>query len=141
MLEKNITSDFQFVDSYIRNSSFKIHNRNLGNNKLNLAIEVKFSEIKENKDELSAELRLKNFVEVNDDTGNPLIEIEVEMAGIFKAHNMDKDEFIKCMKFNGTPIIYQSIRSYIMSMSALSGVETIRIPLINYVEFFKDEQN
>jgi preprotein translocase subunit SecB len=137
MEEKNIRAAFQFVDSYIRNSSFKIHNRNLENSKMDLGIEVSISNLKENKEELSAELRLKNSVDVIDDNGNRLVEIEVEMAGIFRAHNMDKDKFMEFMKFSGTPIVYQSIRSYIMNISALGGIETIRTPLINYVEFFK----
>ena len=137
MEEKKIISDFQFIDSYIRNSNLKIHSRNLKNSKLELGIEVNISESKENKEELSAELRLKNIVKINNNNDDLLVEIEVEMAGIFKAHNIDKDKFVQFMKFSGTPIISQSIRSYIMNISALGGIETIRIPLINYVEFFK----
>lgn len=139
MEERNIMSDFQFIDSYIKSSNYRIHNRNIKNSKLELGIEVNISELKENKEELSAELRLKNLVKINDNQGNVLVEIDVEMAGIFRAHNMDKDKFIQFMKFSGTPIISQSIRSYIMNISALGGIETIRIPLINYVEFFKND--
>lgn len=40
----------------------------------------------------------------------------------------------KSIEFNKN----QSIRSYVMNISALSGIDTIRIPLINYVEFFKN---
>lgn len=137
MEEKKIMSDFQFIDSYIKSSNFKIHNRNIKNSKLELGIEVNISELKEINEELSAELRLKNLVKINNNDGELLVEIEVEMAGIFKAHNIDKDKFIQFMKFSGTPIISQTIRSYIMNISALGGIDTIRIPLINYVEFFK----
>lgn len=137
MEEKKIMSDFQFIDSYIKSSNFKIHNRNIKNSKLELGIEVNISELKEINEELSAELRLKNLVKINNNAGELLVEIEVEMAGIFKAHNIDKDKFIQFMKFSGTPIISQTIRSYIMNISALGGIDTIRIPLINYVEFFK----
>ena len=139
MEEKKIMSDFQFIDSYIKSSNFKIHNRNIKNSKLELGIEVNISELKEINEELSAELRLKNLVKINNNDGELLVEIEVEMAGIFKAHNIDKDKFIQFMKFSGTPIISQTIRSYIMNISALGGIDTIRIPLINYVEFFKNE--
>ena len=137
---KKMISDFQFIDSYIRSSDFKIHNRNLQNSKLELGIEVNISELKENNKELSAELRLKNIVKINNN-GNLLVEIEVEMAGIFKANNMDKEKFVQFMKYSGTPIISQSIRSYIMNISALGGIDTIRIPLINYVEFFESDEN
>lgn len=138
MKDNKIMSEFQFIDSYIKNSNIKIYNRNIKNSKLELGVEVNVSEIKENKDELSAELRLKNIIKIRNQNEDTLVEIEVEMAGIFKAHNMDKNKFMQFMKFSGTPIISQSIRSYVMNISALSGIDTIRIPLINYVEFFKN---
>lgn len=138
MESNKIMSEFQFIDSYIKNSNIKIYNRNIKNSKLELGVEVNISEIKENNDELSAELRLKNIIKIRNQNEDVLVEIEVEMAGIFKAHNMKNDKFMKFMKFSGTPIISQSIRSYVMNISALSGVDTIRIPLINYVEFFKN---
>lgn len=85
---------------------------------------------------------MKNIVKINNENGDILVEIDVEMAGIFRAHDMDKEKFMQFMKFSGTPIISQSIRSYVMSISALIGIGTIRIPLINYVEFFKkDDEN
>lgn len=141
MEDNKIMSSFQFVDSYIKSSNIKIHNRNIKNSKLELGIEVNISELKENEKGLSAELRLKNIVRINNENGDNLVEIDVEMAGIFRAQNMDKEKFMQFMKFSGTPIISQSIRSYVMSMSALSGIDTIRIPLINYVEFFNNNEN
>lgn len=138
MEDNKIMSSFQFIDSYIKSSNMKIHNRNIKNSKLELGIEVNISELKENENELSAELKLKNIVKINNENGDILVEIDVEMAGIFRAQNMDKEKFMQFMKFSGTPIISQSIRSYVMNISALSGIDTIRIPLINYVEFFKN---
>ena len=61
MESNKIMSEFQFIDSYIKNSNIKIYNRNIKNSKLELGVEVNISEIKENNDELSAELRLKNI--------------------------------------------------------------------------------
>lgn len=136
-----IISDFQFIDSYVRSSDMKIHSRNIENSKLDLEIEVKISEIKEDEKELSAELRLRNIVKIyNKEHEELLVEINVEMAGVFKSNNIEKDKFIQFMQFSGTPIISQTIRSYIMSLSALGGIDTIRIPLVNYVEFFKENE-
>lgn len=141
MENNKIMSDFQFIDSYIKSSNMKIHNKNVKDSTLELGVEVKISDVKEDKNEFSAELRLKNIVKINNkEKENLLVEIDVEMAGIFKGHNMDKEKFIQFMKFSGTPIISQSIRSYIMNLSALGGIDTIRIPLINYVEFFKNNE-
>lgn len=141
MEDNKIISDFQFIDSYIKNSNMEIHNKNLNNSKLELGVEVKFSNIKEDNSELLAELILKNIVKIkNKDTEEILVEINVEMAGIFKGNNIDKEKFMQFMKFSGTPIISQSIRSYIMNLSALGGIDTIRVPLINYVEFFKNNE-
>ena len=136
MEDNKIMSEFQFIDSYIKNSNIKIYNRDIKNSKLELGVEVNISEIRENKNELSAELRLKNIIKIRNQNEDTLVEIEVEMAGIFKAHNMDKDKFMQFMKFSGTPIISPAIRSYVMNISALSGIDTIRIPVISYVEFF-----
>lgn len=141
MEDNKIISNFQFIDSYIKNSNMEIHNKNLNNSKLELGVEVKFSNIKEDNSELLAELILKNIVKIkNKDTEEILVEINVEMAGIFKGNNIDKEKFMQFMKFSGTPIISQSIRSYIMNLSALGGIDTIRVPLINYVEFFKNNE-
>lgn len=141
MEDNKIISDFQFIDSYIKNSNMKIHNKNINNSKLELGVEVNFSDIKEHNGEFSAELRLKNVVKIKSkETEDVLVEIDVEMAGIFKGHNIDKEKFIQFMKFSGAPIISQAIRSYIMNLSALGGIDTIRVPLINYVEFFKNNE-
>ena len=143
MENNKIMSDFQFIDNYIKSSNIKIHNKNIKSSTLDLGVEVKISDVKEDKNEISAELILKNIVKIKSkEKENLLVEIDVEMAGIFKAHNMDERRFIKFMKFSGTPIISQLIRGYIMNISSLGGIDTIRIPLINYVEFFKnDEEN
>lgn len=139
MENKKIMSDFQFIDSYIKNSEMKIHNRNINDSQLELGIEVNISNIKKNDNELSAELRLKNIIKIKDKKEeNILVEINVEMAGIFKAHNMEEEKFMQFMKFSGTPVVSQAIRSYVMNISALAGIDTIRIPLVNYVEFFKN---
>ena len=51
---------------------------------------------------------------------------------------MDDNTFMEYMKHSGTPVLSQYIRSYVSSISALSGIEIVNLPLINYVEFFKN---
>ena len=141
MEDNKVKANFQFLDSYIRNSNIEIYVREDRNSKLEMNIEVNISEIKKNDEnkELSAELRLRNLVEIFDKENEQLLtKIDVEMAGVFSGKNMNEEDFSKFMKYSGTPILSQAIRAYIMSISSLSGIRTIRLPLINYVEFFKN---
>lgn len=139
MEDNNIKSNFQFIDSYITHSSMDIINRKKIESTLELNIESRISEIKKKDNKLSAEMRLKNNIIVREkNTNKELTKIEVEMAGIFLANDMKEEEFIKYMKYSGAPLLSQSIRSYVMTITSLAGINMIRIPLINYVEFFKE---
>lgn len=139
MEDNNIKSNFQFIDSYITHSSMDIINRKKIESTLELNIESRISEIKKKDNKLSAEMRLKNNIIVREkNTNKELTNIEVEMAGIFLANDMKEEEFIKYMKYSGAPLLSQSIRSYVMTITSLAGINMIRIPLINYVEFFKE---
>ena len=141
MEDNNIKSQFQFIDSYITKSIMNINNRKKTESVLELNIESKISEIKKNDNELSAEMRLKNYIIIRDKKNqNELINIEVEMAGVFFAKDLKEEDFIKYMKYSGAPLLSQSIRSYVMTITALSGIDMIRLPLINYVEFFKQNE-
>ena len=139
MEDNNIKSNFQFIDSYITHSSMDIINRKKIESTLELNIESRISEIKKTDNKLSAEMRLKNNIIVREkNTNKELTKIEVEMAGIFLANDMKEEEFIKYMKYSGAPLLSQSIRSYVMTITSLAGINMIRIPLINYIEFFKE---
>lgn len=139
MEDNNIKSNFQFIDSYITHSSMDIINRKKIESTLELNIESRISEIKKKDNKLSAEMRLKNNIIVREkNTNKELTKIEVEMAGIFLANDMKEEEFIRYMKYSGAPLLSQSIRSYVMTITSLAGINMIRIPLINYIEFFKE---
>lgn len=139
MEDNNIKSNFQFIDSYITHSSMDIINRKKIESTLELNIESRISEIKKKDNKLSAEMRLKNNIIVREkNTNKELTRIEVEMAGIFLANDMKEEEFIRYMKYSGAPLLSQSIRSYVMTITSLAGINMIRIPLINYIEFFKE---
>lgn len=116
-----------------------IINRKKIESTLELNIESRISEIKKKDNKLSAEMRLKNNIIVREkNTNKELTRIEVEMAGIFLANDMKEEEFIRYMKYSGAPLLSQSIRSYVMTITSLAGINMIRIPLINYIEFFKE---
>lgn len=116
-----------------------IINRKKNESTLELNIESRISEIKKKDNKLSAEMRLKNNIIVREkNTNKELTRIEVEMAGIFLANDMKEEEFIRYMKYSGAPLLSQSIRSYVMTITSLAGINMIRIPLINYIEFFKE---
>lgn len=140
MKNEKIEANIQLIDSYIKESSIQIYKKNYTKSTLEMEIEVQISEIKKQDNELSAELRLSNHITINDKENNEkVVEINVKMAGIFTGNNLNENEFQEFIKYSGTPVLSQSIRAYVMSVSALSGVETIRLPMINFVEFFKKD--
>ncbi len=141
MEEENIKSDFQFVDNYVRNSNIEILKRNIKKGVIEMNLSVGISEIIELDNEKTAEARLKNNVKVvNSDNNEVYIKISVEMAGNFKCKNLSHDEFEDYIKYSGIPMLSQTIRAYIISLTSLSGINPIRIPMVNFREYFDDAE-
>lgn len=133
----NIQSDFQFVDSYIVNSNIKIIERNIKKGTIEVQVSVAISEIMEKNGEKYVETRLINNVKINNsDTKQTYVIIDVEMSGEFKSKNLTDEDFEEYIKFSGIPMLSQSIRAYVMSLTALSGIKPVRIPMINFKEYF-----
>ena len=134
----NCEANFQMLNYYISNSTFEVINNTIKNEKLNLNIQVNFSNLIEDENGIRAELILKNIINVTDNNDNLKVVINIEIRGVFNGKNMDDNTFMEYMKHSGTPVLSQYIRSYVSSISALSGIEIVNLPLINYVEFFKN---
>lgn len=64
------------------------------------------------------------------------------MGGLFKYSEVnEKEKFEKMLKINGTTTLAHLIRTYIHTNTAISGMPTIITPMINFVEFFKEQEN
>ena len=57
--------------------------------------------------------------------------LKMVCVGIFKYNTDDENLLLSFMSLNGPAIVFPYIRSFISSMSSLSGFETITLPTLN----------
>ncbi len=143
MEDNDVLADFQFVDSYVKNSSIEINKRDIKNSRLEVGLSIAISNISLNeKNEKIADAKLyidvKVFDKKNEET---LVKIEVEMLGKFLTKKLEDKEFVEYVKFSGIPMLSQQVRAYIMSMSSLSGINSIIVPMINFESYFNNIEN
>ena len=143
MEDNDVLADFQFVDSYVKNSSIEINKRDIKNSRLEVGLSIAISNISLNeKNEKIADAKLyidvKVFDKKNEET---LVKIEVEMLGKFLTKKLEDKEFVEYVKFSGIPMLSQQVRAYITSMSSLSGINSIIVPMINFESYFNNIEN
>ena len=89
---------------------------------------------------LIGEIELSNNIDLvfeNEIVGK----IYIVMGGLFKYNNKeDSKKFENMLKINGAATLSHFIRTYIHSNSVLSGMPSIITPMINFVDFFKEEK-
>lgn len=67
--------------------------------------------------------------------------IYLDIQALFEAEEgINKKEFEEMLKYNGATTLSQIARAYIISNTSLSGMPTINLPMINFVEFFKNAE-
>lgn len=62
---------------------------------------------------------------------NNSLVLKMVCVGIFKYNTDDENLLLSFMSLNGPAIVFPYIRSFISSMSSLSGFETIILPTLN----------
>ena len=134
-MENNI----QMIDNYITRYEFKENRKITSREAVSVNIDLVYKILKPQESgdykligiELSDELTLKNKNN-NDELGK----INITIYGIFKFNKVIKEEEIqKNLKTTGVSNLYQILRAYVSSNTALSqSVPTINLPLINFVE-------
>jgi len=136
-------ANLQLIDSYVKDSYMKIHKKlEKGKKDLEMDIEVKLSKIKASEDgtKLKANMILIQEIKINNEENKePIAEIGVQMLGSFIGINLEESQFVEMMKYNGTPLLSQLIRSYVITMTSVGGMDPVRIPMINFIEFFKGD--
>lgn len=134
-MENNI----QMIDNYITRYEFKVNRKITSREAVSVDIDLVYKILKPQESgnykligiELSDELTLKNK-----NNNNELGKINITIYGIFKFNKVIKEEEIqKNLKTTGVSNLYQILRAYVSSNTALSqSVPTINLPLINFVE-------
>lgn len=138
---KNVQAQFQMLDNYVKEYNLKTNCKLLESMDINMNGEVEFRivNITEKDNELIGEIELTNNIDliVEEETK---AQIKITMGGLFKYSNKDeKEKFENMLKINGATTLSHFIRTYIHTNSAISGMPNIITPMINFVEFFKEE--
>lgn len=140
---ETIQAQFQMLDSYVKEYSLKVLEKIEQNSDININGKLAFGiiNIREENDCLIGEIELANDLEIIIDEEKKA-EIRIVMGGLFKYSEVnEKEKFEKMLKINGTTTLAHLIRTYIHTNTAISGMPTIITPMINFVEFFKEQEN
>lgn len=136
-------ANIQLVDNYVKDSYLRIHKKPEKNkHDIQVELEIKMSDIKKlNENELSVSVNLIQNINIIEEDKESIVELGVQMIGQFIGEDLQEKQFIELVKYNGIPLLSQLIRSYIITITSVGGINPIRVPMINYTEFFKNSGN
>ena len=137
-MEKSaVQADFQLMDNYISEFSLKVFNKINNDKNLGINANIGFRIVDINEKKLIGQIELKYDIDITDNQ-DKVAKIIIVMNALFKgSENIDKEMFEQMLKMNGATTLSHLCRAYINSATALSGMPTITMPLINFYEFFK----
>jgi len=122
-MEKATESKLSFLNFRISKSKFEVDNTY--GKKLNIEMNAS-GEL--NKAEKQFHLLLQ--VKVKDDKGG--LSIEIDAHADYKLDgDLDDPKFNNYMYLNAPAILFPHIRAYIVSLTALSGISPVTLPLVN----------
>lgn len=135
---ENIKAKLQLLDNYTKEYSLEVKRKIQNNEDIEVNGQISFGIINITKDNnLIGEVELVNDIDlvVKDEKVG---KIHIVMGALFEGELEIEKEFEKMLQINGATTLSQLMRAYVMSNTSLSGMPTIIIPLINFVEFFKN---
>lgn len=137
-MEKSaVQADFQLMDNYISEFSLKVFNKINNDKNLGINANIGFRIVDINEKKLIGQIELKYDIDITDNE-DKVSKIIIVMNALFKgSENIDKEKFEQMLKMNGATTLSHLCRAYINSATALSGMPTVTMPLINFYEFFK----
>lgn len=141
MEDGKIKSEFQIGNNYIKEFNIDILEKNLSKNKAySFELEVGISDIKIEGEYEYATVFLKYFIALKEEE-KEYIKVYLKAVGEFRSPStVSKSKFINYCKYNGTPMISQNVRAYLKAVTALSDIEPINLPMINFEEVFKNKK-
>lgn len=138
---ENIKAKFQLLDSYVKSYSLNLSRKIQSNEDIEVNGKMGFGIVRISKqDTLLGEIELANEIELVANK-NVVGKIHIVMGALFEGSLDIEKDFEKMLKLNGATTLSNIMRAYIISNTSLSGMPTIIIPLINFVQFFKNNEN
>lgn len=139
---KEVNAKFQLLDNYVKRYVMEVERRIAENADIEINGKVSFQliNIEETEEELIGEIELDNTIELvenNEIQGR----IEIQMGALFSAEKgIEKKEFEEMLKINGATTLSHLTRAYIATNTVLSSMPKIMMPLINFIEFFEQQE-
>lgn len=138
---KNIQAQLKILDNYVKEYSMSVDTKIPENSNLNIegGLGFRIINITKNDDEnYIGEIELINKIEIYLEK-EKVGKIDIIIGAIFEcSKDMKETEVKNMLKFNAAPTLYSIMRAYINANTSLSNMPTINIPMINFVEFFKN---
>ena len=139
---KNIKAKMQFLDNYVKEYEIKVEGKIDINTVLNLNCSLGFGIVKIEKNETNKIGQIQMVYDIKllkESDNNEVGKIHLVMEALFeKEKELTNEQFEKMLKYNGAPILSQIMRAYIISNTSLNGMPVINIPIINFIEFFEN---
>lgn len=150
MNTNKIFADFQFLDNKVIDFHIKNNLLNTKNDivKVDYDMDYEIVSCNELEDNYLGSINLiVNLIGKIED--EKMFEIYLTMNGKFTGskNNLSIDKFEEMLKVNGTATLSQISRAYITSVTSLSGIISINLPMVNihamkkYKEEISDEKN
>lgn len=138
----NIIADFQFLSHRITESNLKIFLLDYTNKKIEINYDIDYKVLDYNTiNKLhfgTLEFSTKLTGEIDNE---PAFNIDVKIIGKFMGsiECIDSKHFLNMLELNGAATLSQIMRSYILTISSLSGLPQINLPMINIHLLKKDK--
>lgn len=134
-----VQQNFQLMDNYISEFSLDVFEKIGLDRDLDININMSFSIVNVIENDLLGQIELQYNIDLKDNNKkqkNEVGKILITMNAIFKSsENISVDDFVEKLKTEGVQTLSHLCRAYISSTTAMSGMPTIMIPLINFSDF------
>ena len=136
-----IKADFQLIANRVSKSAIEINDIEDQDSKARISAKFDYNILKIEEQEGKLIGNLEFLTEIRAKVGRRILfKIAVNMEGVFigNPNKLDKDKFIVMLELNGAATLSQFTRTYIFSISALSGINpAVKMPMINILEMRK----
>lgn len=143
MGKSTVQADFQLMDNYISEFSLNVFNKLNKERNLGINANIGFRIVNINEKEMIGQIELKYDIDIVDneikEENKKVAKINITMNALFKGTgDIELKKFEEMLRLNGATTLSHLCRAYINNATALSGMPTITMPLINFHEFFKN---
>lgn len=138
---ENIKAKFQLLDNYIKLYSLETKRKIQNNEDVEVNGQISFGILNITKEEsLIGEVELANDIDLIV-KGENVGKIHIVMGALFEGELEIEKDFEKMLQINGATTLSHITRTYIIANTSLSGMPTITLPMINFIEFFNNSKS